>query len=117
MDGTTHADVVLVVNSSNVTYDFVDNVTFWLDILEKFRQSELLTVRDTSTIVLLCLYIPVFLTAVIGNIAVLLVIIPNRRMWSVTNNFLLNLAIADLLGKIVVYCYLSSSCLYYRWSI
>ncbi|OWF45382.1 Pyroglutamylated RFamide peptide receptor [Mizuhopecten yessoensis] len=102
MDWTTSNHVV-VYNSPvvNVTYNMADNVTFWLDILETFRQSELLTVRDTSTIVLLCLYIPVFLTAVIGNIAVLLVIIPNRRMWSVTNNFLLNLAIADLLVTFV----------------
>ena len=67
-------------------------------IIEAWKQS-LITLNQPNTIVLISLYIPVFLTAIIGNLTVLFVIIPNRRMWSVTNNFLLNLALADLLGK------------------
>lgn len=69
-------------------------------IIEAFKQN-LVTLHQPSTIILISLYIPVFLTAVIGNITVLFVVIPNRRMWSVTNNFLLNLAIADLLVAFV----------------
>lgn len=68
------------------------------EIFETFKR-DLITLNQPNTIVLICLYVPVFLTAIIGNLTVIFVIIPNRRMWSVTNNFLLNLAIADLLGK------------------
>ena len=70
----------------------------WLRVISNFRDS-LFTVRNPSTIVLLCFYVPVFLTSLAGNILVLLVIAPNKQLQSVTNNFLLNLAIADLLGK------------------
>ena len=70
------------------------------EIFETFKR-DLITLNQPNTIVLICLYVPVFLTAIIGNLTVLIVIIPNRRMWSVTNNFLLNLAIADLLGKLL----------------
>ena len=70
------------------------------EVFETFKR-DLITLNQPNTIVLICLYVPVFLTAIIGNLTVLFVIIPNRRMWSVTNNFLLNLAIADLLGKLL----------------
>lgn len=83
------------------TQDFNDSNLVLSDfdgIIEAWKQS-LITLNQPNTIVLIALYVPVFLTAIIGNLTVLFVIIPNRRMWSVTNNFLLNLAIADLLGK------------------
>lgn len=67
-------------------------------VIEAWKRS-LITLNQPNTIVLISLYVPILLTAIIGNLTVLLVIIPNRRMWSVTNNFLLNLAISDLLSK------------------
>lgn len=70
------------------------------EVFETFKR-DLITLNQPNTIVLICLYVPVFLMAIIGNLTVIFVIIPNRRMWSVTNNFLLNLAIADLLGKLL----------------
>lgn len=65
-------------------------------IIEAWKET-LITLNQPNTIALISLYVPILLTAIIGNLTVLLVIIPNRRMWSVTNNFLLNLAISDLL--------------------
>jgi hypothetical protein len=90
--------------SENTTYYF--NETFngdwqdslWKHVIEDFKQTQF-TLNEPTTIVLMVLYVPIFLTSLIGNVLVLLVIVPNQRMWTVTNNFLVNLAVADLLGK------------------
>ncbi|KAK2157164.1 hypothetical protein LSH36_196g01037 [Paralvinella palmiformis] len=66
------------------------------ETLKEFRNN-LLSYTDTKTIVLICLYVPTFMTALIGNILVLLVVLPNRHMRNVTNCFIVNLAVADLL--------------------
>lgn len=50
----------------------------------------------TFKIVKLCLYALIFLVSVIGNALVCIVIARRRRMRTVTNYFILNLAIADL---------------------
>ena len=50
-------------------------------------------------IVLITFYLAIFLMAVGGNILVIAVILSNKAMRNVTNYFLLNLAISDLLGK------------------
>lgn len=42
------------------------------------------------------LYSVIFLLAVIGNLLVILTLIQSRRMRTITNLFLLNLAISDL---------------------
>ena len=59
----------------------------------------LYTYDRPGSVVLIAAYIPLFLLAVSGNIIVLLVILLNRSMRTVTNYFLFNLAIADLLGR------------------
>ena len=102
-----HQGLIVPPNISNNTDGMTSNMTLiqnmdFLTVMQSFKQS-MLTVNDTHTIILISLYAPVFLLAMLGNITVLFVIIPNRRMWSITNNFLLNLAIADLLGKLFSY--------------
>ena len=67
-------------------------------MLEDFEESQF-TLNEPTTVLLIVLYVPIFLTSVIGNILVLIVIVPNKQLWNVTNNFLVNLAVADLLGK------------------
>ncbi|KAL4236015.1 hypothetical protein ACF0H5_004402 [Mactra antiquata] len=87
----------------NSTYNFSFSIdgdwqdSQWMNIMEDFKQSQF-TLNEPTTIVLLVMYVPIFLTSLVGNILVLRVIVPNQRMWTVTNNFLVNLAIADLLG-------------------
>ena len=94
----------VLLNTTTNTSVVVDSFdTGWEDsrwqlVKDDFEES-LLTLSDTTTIVMIALYIPIFITSLIGNVLVLLVIVPNRRMWSVTNTFLVNLAAADLLGK------------------
>lgn len=46
-------------------------------------------------------YIIVFLTSMVGNIMVMAVVFKNKSMHSVTNYFLVNLAVADILVTIV----------------
>ena len=95
---------VLVNSTSGNTSIVLDSMdpawedAMWQLVIEDFKKS-LLTLSETNTIVMIALYIPIFITSLVGNVLVLLVIVPNRRMWSVTNNFLVNLAVADLLGK------------------
>ena len=71
----------------------------WIDdVLEDFRRS-LYTYEEPRTIVLIGIYAVIFLMALIGNVMVLLVMVANHTMRNVTNYFLLNLALSDLLGK------------------
>ena len=74
------------------------------DVLDEFRAS-LYTYNKPSTVVLLCFYVPIFLLALSGNTMVFVIIVGNKNMRSVTNYFLLNLAIADLLGTFVYIYY------------
>lgn len=51
----------------------------------------------TTTRIQITLYIIILLLAIIGNALVILTLIQNRRMRTITNVFLLNLAISDIL--------------------
>ncbi|GFQ99758.1 cholecystokinin receptor type A [Trichonephila clavata] len=46
---------------------------------------------------IICLYSTIFILSVVGNALVILTLAQNKRMRTVTNVFLLNLAISDLL--------------------
>ena len=82
-----------------------------LDLNETDNASleELLALYDTydgatyvNNVVLMIVYVPVFLVALLGNILVLLVIFGDvRAAKSSANYFLVNLALADLLGKLL----------------
>ena len=88
----------------NESFDGDWQNSLWNHVIEDFKQTQF-TLNEPTTIVLMVLYVPIFLTSLIGNVLVLLVIVPNQRMWTVTNNFLVNLAIADLLGKYIYFLY------------
>jgi len=57
---------------------------------------------DISATATLVIYSVIFVLAVVGNILVILTLIQNTRMRTVTNVFLLNLAVSDLL--LAVFC-------------
>jgi len=57
---------------------------------------------NPDKIVLLCIYIPVFVIALVGNVLVLVMVCMNKSVRrNVANYFLVNLAVADLLGKYI----------------
>ena len=68
------------------------------EIVDHFLNS-LFTYREPRTIILTVLYTLLFILALVGNLVVIAVIMCNQSMRSVTNYFLFNLAVADLLGK------------------
>uniref|UniRef100_A0A8B9TK22 Cholecystokinin receptor type A n=1 Tax=Anas platyrhynchos TaxID=8839 RepID=A0A8B9TK22_ANAPL len=53
--------------------------------------------RDLHQIIRILLYCLIFLLSVLGNILVITVLIRNKRMRTVTNTFLLSLAVSDLM--------------------
>ncbi len=82
-------------NMSNFSFDPSEIEDMYLNI-----DTDFLNKGRRASIILMCIYLPVFLLAVIGNVFVMLVILLNSRMRSsAANYFLVNLAIADILGK------------------
>ncbi|XP_064626185.1 orexin/Hypocretin receptor type 1-like isoform X2 [Lineus longissimus] len=82
--------------SKNGSYTLVQDDRNMEKLLEEFRKG-LLIYKTPSSQVLMSLYIPIFLVAFFGNLTILFVVLPNKHMRNVTNWFLVNLAVADLL--------------------
>lgn len=57
--------------------------------------------QTVNIYLLICIYIIIFLLAVIGNILVIVTLVQNKRMRTVTNIFLLSLSVSDLLFAIL----------------
>jgi len=72
------------------------------DFISMTNMSTSNTDSDVSFKVLVAVYSVIFVLAVVGNILVILTLVQNTRMRTVTNVFLLNLAISDLL--LAVFC-------------
>ncbi|ELT90105.1 hypothetical protein CAPTEDRAFT_147802 [Capitella teleta] len=77
-----------------------ENLSWVGNLLDEFRKG-LYPYHQPVQMTLIVMYVVVFLLAVIGNVMVMLVILTNRSMRNVTNYFLLNLAVADLLVSFV----------------
>ena len=70
----------------------------WMDdVINEFKRG-LYTYEEPRTIVLITIYGIIFLMALGGNVLVMLVMVANNSMRNVTNFFLVNLALSDLLG-------------------
>ena len=79
----------LLGNNSDVIEDALDN------FLSKMEVE-----YDSWTILLLTVYGLLFLVSLVGNVMVLIVILGTKELQTVTNCFLLNLSVADLLGEL-----------------
>jgi cholecystokinin-like receptor len=87
---TTPVPLILLENASTTV-----NINFTL----LTSQNQLLSQQSWITMAsrVIPLYSVIFLLAVIGNALVIMTLVQNKRMRTVTNLFLLNLAISDLL--------------------
>ncbi|XP_059486980.1 cholecystokinin receptor-like [Neocloeon triangulifer] len=74
------------------TYNFSSMVTHVNNTSAAVKKA-----ADFETELIVPLYAIIFILSVVGNLLVLVTLMQNRRMRTVTNVFLLNLAIADLL--------------------
>lgn len=77
---TTESVMTTVISTTIATTSFT-SISSWL----------------TTIRIQIILYITILLLAIIGNALVILTLIQNRRMRTITNVFLLNLAISDIL--------------------
>ena len=85
-------------NHSQSGFGNSDYSVGWMDdVINEFKRG-LYTYEEARTVVLISIYGIIFLMALGGNVLVLLVMVVNNSMRNVTNFFLLNLAVSDLLG-------------------
>lgn len=71
----------------------LNNTTSFENFTRYFRPAKI----GVEESILIVIYAIIFLAAVIGNVLVIFTLVHNKRMRTVTNVFLLNLAISDLL--------------------
>jgi len=106
---TSVADV-----TAQSTASFIDDAEWLMKrFVTEFRDS-LYTYRTGKSAALIGIYVFLFLASVVGNIAVLTLVLPFRRMRSVTHYFIINLAVADLLCTYTTSVFLSSVSTIYR---
>ncbi len=84
--------------SSNLTRLLSNHDDSYRQLLDEFHRAHHLQ-KDVKTVILIVLYVPVFVLALLGNALVVLVILPNQHMRSLTNCFIVNLGLADLTGN------------------
>ncbi|XP_053310926.1 cholecystokinin receptor type A [Spea bombifrons] len=80
---------------NGILCDITDNGTF--TCVEDYSHNTTLPAKDMHQTVRILLYSLIFLLCVLGNSMVIVVLIRNKRMRTVTNIFLLSLAVSDLM--------------------
>ncbi len=101
MEGYLLAEIAALANiSAHVTQNLSGTLEDY--VWEDFKRVQY-TLDEPSTRVLVVAYSVVFILAVVGNIMVLVVILCNKAMRSVTNYFLVNLAVSDLMGEYLTF--------------
>jgi hypothetical protein len=85
------------------------------EIIRNFQREQLYSFDDPFTIVLIVLYSLAFLTGFLGNIMVIAVVIRHRSMRTLTNMFLVNLAIGDFLVIVICMPLTLGSLVYHNW--
>ena len=82
-----------------------DMLSYDLQVIQREYAAEfekqLLTYRTPFTIVLIIIYTFAFVVGLIGNSMVIMVMVKHRHLRTVTNMFLVNLSVGDLLVVIV----------------
>lgn len=107
MDGnTTYGDNEDLVASTTTSFTCLDdsrNGTInQSDECKHFPRTFHSAPLEPKDIFIIHCYALIFLLAVLGNVLVILTLIQNKRMRTVTNVFLLNLSVSDLL--LAVFC-------------
>ncbi|CAG7835681.1 unnamed protein product [Allacma fusca] len=75
---------------------------FVVELKSDFNEAEVYRHSVPVTIVIVCAYTAILVIGVVGNSLVVVVVLRSPRMRTVTNLFILNLAVADLL--VILFC-------------
>jgi hypothetical protein len=76
-----------------------ENKTSWGEVLTIMLDELRAIHNDPVVVALVTCYCVIFLLALVGNLLVLIVTMASGGLRNVTNSFLLNLSLADLLGE------------------
>lgn len=88
--------IVALASTSRKIMDSPDSKNMSIGIQKSIKNAQNSTTWIDSGTWIIFLYSVIFLLAVIGNLLVILTLIQSRRMRTITNLFLLNLAVSDL---------------------
>ncbi|GIY28344.1 neuropeptide SIFamide receptor [Caerostris darwini] len=86
----------------NISQDIHISLNDTLNILLSVNTLRYIRHTDLVTAIFVIGYIMVFILGIIGNVFVIGVVLRMKRMRSVTNYYLANLALADLL--VIIFC-------------
>lgn len=102
-DGASSRTTPKAITGSDIAFDGGSTTSNWSDLFATAGSAPAgpgnatLAGGGFGAEVMIPLYSVIFILSVLGNILVIVTLTQNRRMRTVTNVFLLNLAIADLL--------------------
>ncbi len=110
--------MALAGGSMNLTvpawYEYADFHSVRNELIKSFKEG-LLTHTQPFIICLISLYSCAFIGGFIGNLLVILVVMRDKHMRSITNIFLVNLAIGDLLVVILCLPFTLATYIYREW--
>ncbi|GBM75966.1 hypothetical protein AVEN_230495-1 [Araneus ventricosus] len=89
-------------SEENVSQDIIPLLNETLNILLNINNLGYFRHADFVTIIFVVAYVVVFVLGIIGNAFVIDIVCRMKRMRTVTNYFLANLAVADLL--VIIFC-------------
>jgi len=81
---------------TRTTGEMLDAEWLMRRFVAEFRDG-LYTYADGKSAALIGVYVPLFVASIAGNVAVLALVLPFRKMRSVTHYFIINLAASDCL--------------------
>ncbi|CRK96565.1 CLUMA_CG010021, isoform A [Clunio marinus] len=91
---TDNVKDTMKLDRAEIIEEMLSNISSPLNVTNNLYHSQQSWITTASTII--PLYSVIFLLAVIGNSLVILTLVQNKRMRTITNLFLLNLAVSDL---------------------
>ena len=99
----------VVSETWNISADIVNNLTAYTVTTSSFENTDELILQNlgekrkdiVSVIFLTIVYSVIFVTGVVGNLSTCIVIWKNPYMHTVTNHYLFNLAVSDVLTLIL----------------
>ncbi|KAK6179481.1 hypothetical protein SNE40_011832 [Patella caerulea] len=91
------SNIAIPENSTPSMPDVYSRYNF-VQVLDEF-EDDAVQVKSAPIIILISLYIPIFLLAMLGNLSVFTIILMNPALRTMTNLLLVNLTMADLAGK------------------